>query len=83
MDFLLEDYYCYRFTFNLLGFGINVIVGDLVAFDFDANKDLLCGMLIQYPTTDGRILDYKPYVDKAHGIGAQVSFAVFFSHLNV
>ena len=57
------------------GFDIQVIVGDLVHYDFEANPNQLCGVLIQYPTTDGRIIDYKPYVDRAHAAGAQVACA--------
>lgn len=29
-----------------------------------------CGVLVQYPTTDGRIEDYAPLAEKAHGAGA-------------
>lgn len=65
------------------GFDIQVLVGDLTAFDFDGNKDSLCGVLIQYPTTDGRILDYKPYVDRAHEAGAQVVCATDLLALTV
>ncbi|KAI3630330.1 hypothetical protein MIR68_011765 [Amoeboaphelidium protococcarum] len=57
------------------GFGINVIVGDLAHFDFEANKDHLSGIMIQYPTTDGRVLNGENYIKKAHDVGAQVCCA--------
>jgi len=35
----------------------------------------VCGVLVQYPTTDGRIVDYRALVDAAHAAGAQVVFS--------
>jgi glycine dehydrogenase len=35
----------------------------------------VCGVLVQYPTTDGRIVDYSALVQKAHAAGALVVFA--------
>ncbi|MEX2219618.1 MAG: aminomethyl-transferring glycine dehydrogenase, partial [Phycisphaerales bacterium] len=32
----------------------------------------LCGVLVQYPTTDGRIEDYRAVCERAHGAGALV-----------
>ena len=43
--------------------GIDVIVGDHNTFDFSTP---VFGVLVQYPDTDGRILDYEPFVAKAH-----------------
>ncbi|KAI3661172.1 hypothetical protein MP638_005609 [Amoeboaphelidium occidentale] len=57
------------------GFGIKVVVGNVADFDFEANKDQLCGVLLQYPTTDGRILDPAEYIKKAHDCGAQICCA--------
>jgi len=37
--------------------------------------DDVCGVLLQYPTTDGRILDPRPIVEKAHAAGALVVMA--------
>ena len=34
-----------------------------------------CGVLVQYPTTDGRIVDYTDIVEAAHAAGALVVFA--------
>jgi len=54
------------------GLGINLIVGDPGAIAFTPN---LCGVLLQYPTTDGRIVDYRPVIDAAHKHGALVVMA--------
>src|SRR4051794_6731571 len=51
--------------------GVEVRVGDPAAVDFaDA-----FGILLQYPATDGRVLDYGPLVEKAHAAGALVVVA--------
>jgi glycine dehydrogenase len=65
------------------GFGISVIVGDLAHFDFEANKDHLSGILFQYPSSDGRIVDYEPFVKKAHEINAQAVCATDLLALTV
>ncbi len=44
--------------------GIEIQVGDPFAADFASGR--LLGVLVQYPTTDGRILDYAPLVTAAH-----------------
>ncbi len=46
--------------------------GDHEAFDF---PDGAVGALVQYPTTDGRVLDYRAFVEKAHEAGALVVVA--------
>src|SRR5205823_6921773 len=35
----------------------------------------VCGVLVQYPTTDGRIVDYSDLVKAAHDTGALVIYA--------
>ena len=35
----------------------------------------LCGVLLQYPTTDGRIVDYSKVIEAAHAAGALVVYA--------
>ncbi|GJQ29880.1 MAG: glycine dehydrogenase (decarboxylating) [Phycisphaerae bacterium] len=35
----------------------------------------VCGVLVQYPTTDGRIEDYRTLIDAAHAAGALVVMA--------
>jgi glycine dehydrogenase len=49
-----------------------VVVGDHAAFEF---SDDVFGVLLQYPATDGSILDYRAFVEKAHGAGAVVTVA--------
>ncbi|MCB9006413.1 MAG: aminomethyl-transferring glycine dehydrogenase [Ardenticatenaceae bacterium] len=41
---------------------INVVVGDHASYDFDD----CFGALLQYPATDGSVLDYEPFVKTAH-----------------
>ncbi len=51
--------------------GIELRVGPL---DHELAKDAfdtdLCGVLVQYPTTDGRVLDLSAVIDRAHAAGA-------------
>jgi glycine dehydrogenase len=49
------------------GLGINLKVGDPEALD---KFDDLCGLLVQYPTSDGRILDFEPLLTRAAAAGA-------------
>jgi glycine dehydrogenase len=41
----------------------------------DLDLDGVFGVLVQYPATDGRVLDYGPLVEKAHAAGALVVVA--------
>ena len=41
---------------------INVVVGDHATYDFDD----CFGALLQYPATDGDVIDYEPFVQTAH-----------------
>jgi len=54
------------------GLGIEVATGDHATFAFD---ERVFGALLQYPTTDGKILDYRGFCDKAHQAGAHVAVA--------
>ncbi|HSI14309.1 MAG TPA: aminomethyl-transferring glycine dehydrogenase [Chthoniobacter sp.] len=47
--------------------GIKVIVGDEAKFDF---TEKVFAVLLQYPDTTGAILDYAPFIERAHGVGA-------------
>ena len=47
--------------------GFRVVVGDPDAFDF---KTPIFGALVQYPSTDGRIRDLRPFVERVHQHGA-------------
>lgn len=42
---------------------LEVIVGDHETFDFSTP---VFGVLLQYPDTNGSVLDYRPFVEKAH-----------------
>ncbi len=47
--------------------GVNIVVGDPGAVDFAAG---LCGVLVQYPTTDGRVADYSKLAESVHANSA-------------
>jgi glycine dehydrogenase len=49
--------------------GVELVVGDFRTFEFGPN---VFGALIQYPTTDGAIHDYREFCDKAHAANALV-----------
>ncbi|HEX8913942.1 MAG TPA: hypothetical protein VF796_16455, partial [Humisphaera sp.] len=56
--------------------GVKVVVGDesdLQSQISDLNH--LCGVLVQYPTSDGRLVDYTDVVNQAHAAGALAVFA--------
>ena len=52
--------------------GIEVLVGDHARLDL---KKKLFGALLQYPATDGAILDYREFVKKARAAGTRVVVA--------
>jgi len=52
--------------------GIEVVVGDHETFGF--TEDVF-GALVAYPATDGRVLDYGTFADRAHQVGAFVVVA--------
>ncbi|MEX2465839.1 MAG: aminomethyl-transferring glycine dehydrogenase [Gemmatimonadota bacterium] len=49
--------------------GVEVVVGD---HRKQAFGDRVFGALLQYPATDGRVLDYRPFVEQAHEAGVLV-----------
>ncbi len=51
-----------------LPLGIEVHAGPLESLDFAAQR--LFGVLVQYPTSDGRIRDYAPLAAEVHASGA-------------
>ena len=51
--------------------GVEVRVGDAETADLTG----VFGVLLQYPTTDGRVLDYEPLARRAHEAGALVVVA--------
>jgi len=52
--------------------GIEVIVGGVAKINWGALGAKLCGVLVQYPTTDGRIEDYAALCQATHDAGALV-----------
>lgn len=52
--------------------GWEVVAGEALAFDF--NRPLF-GALLQYPTTEGAICDYRAFCEGAHASGARVVVA--------
>jgi glycine cleavage system P protein (glycine dehydrogenase) len=55
--------------------GVEVEVGDAAALDFTAAAGDVFGVLVQYPTSEGRVLDYAPLAARAHAVGALVVVA--------
>ncbi len=53
--------------------GLELHIGPASAIDF--NRAEYCGLLLQYPTTDGRIEDYTELAGRAHDNGALVVVA--------
>jgi glycine dehydrogenase len=52
--------------------GISIVVGDHRTFEF--SEDVF-GALVQYPTTDGAVCDYRTFCERAHAMGALVAVA--------
>ena len=52
--------------------GIEVVVGNHERFAFD---NRVFGALVQYPTTDGSVVDYRAFCERAHAAGARVAVA--------
>lgn len=52
--------------------GIKILVGDHQTFQFEPQ---VFGALLQYPTTDGAIYDYRDFCNRAHEAGALVAVA--------
>jgi glycine dehydrogenase len=60
------------------GFGINLVIGDIVADDAKLVKeqgDNLIGVLAQYPDTQGGVLDFSALGETVHGLGGTFSVA--------
>ena len=63
--------------------GVTLIESDPARIDFAGIGTKLCGVLVQYPTTDGRIEDYSALVKAAHDAGALVVAAADLLALTV
>ncbi|KAK1417907.1 hypothetical protein QVD17_27043 [Tagetes erecta] len=55
------------------GFDLKVAVCDLKDFDYSSGD--VCGVLVQYPGTEGEVLDYGEFVKNAHANGVKVVMA--------
>ncbi len=55
------------------GLGVKFHVGDPATADFEALG--VCGILLQYPATDGRVVDPRDAIGRAHAAGALVVMA--------
>ncbi len=68
---------CHPQTLALLqtrasGLGIELTIGDIDDLDFSQPDSDWMGLLIQYPTTDGRIKDYQKLAEQAKSNGCLV-----------
>jgi glycine dehydrogenase len=66
------DARCHPQTIDVVGTrararGMNVVVGDAASAAFGSD---VFGVLVQYPTTDGAVIDYRETVERAHAAGA-------------
>jgi len=54
------------------GRGWEILVGDHNSYDF---SNPMVGALLQYPTSEGAIHDYRTFIERAHAAGALVTVA--------
>lgn len=55
------------------GFDLKVVTADLKDIDYKSGD--VCGVLVQYPGTEGEVLDYGEFVKNAHSHGVKVVMA--------
>lgn len=55
------------------GFDLKVVTADLKDIDYKSGD--VCGVLVQYPGTEGEVLDYGEFVKNAHAHGVKVVMA--------
>lgn len=55
------------------GFDVKVVTADLKDIDYKSGD--VCGVLVQYPGTEGEVLDYGEFVKNAHANGVKVVMA--------
>ncbi|XP_057968974.1 glycine dehydrogenase (decarboxylating), mitochondrial-like [Malania oleifera] len=55
------------------GFDLKVLTMDIKDFDYSSGD--VCGVLVQYPGTEGEVLDYGEFVKNAHANGVKVVMA--------
>jgi glycine dehydrogenase len=69
------DQHCHPQTIAVVkcraeGFKVEVVVGDYATAKLDESYS---GCLLQYPATDGTLLDYKPFIAQAKSVGAKTA----------
>lgn len=69
---LLVDENCHPQTIEVIKtraryLNINVVVADVVGFDLETTPPFAC--LVQYPGSDGTIVDYQELVERVHAKG--------------
>ncbi len=82
--FVSQD--CHPQTISLLKtrahfLSLDLVIGDAGTIDWTSKN--YCGVLVQYPTTDGRILDYRSLCDQAHAKNAMVVVAADLLSLTI
>ncbi|XP_019190556.1 PREDICTED: glycine dehydrogenase (decarboxylating), mitochondrial isoform X2 [Ipomoea nil] len=55
------------------GFELKVVTADLKDIDYKSGD--VCGVLVQYPGTEGEVLDYGEFIKNAHAHGVKVVMA--------
>ncbi|KAL8171124.1 hypothetical protein V2J09_022928 [Rumex salicifolius] len=63
------------------GFDLKVVTCDLKDIDYSSGD--VCGVLVQYPGTEGEVFDYGEFVKKAHASGVRVVMATDLLALTV
>ncbi|XP_019088226.1 PREDICTED: glycine dehydrogenase (decarboxylating) 1, mitochondrial isoform X2 [Camelina sativa] len=63
------------------GFELNLVTADLKDVDYSSGD--VCGVLVQYPGTEGEVLDYAEFVKNAHAHGVKVVMATDLLALTV
>ncbi|CAH1415097.1 unnamed protein product [Lactuca virosa] len=63
------------------GFDLKVVTSDLKDFDYSSGD--VCGVLVQYPGTEGELLDYGEFIKNAHANGVKVVMATDLLALTV
>ncbi|KAG8375664.1 hypothetical protein BUALT_Bualt10G0123800 [Buddleja alternifolia] len=69
---------CHPQTINVCqtradGFDLKVVVCDVGEIDYKSGD--VCGVLVQYPGTEGEVLDYGDFIKNAHANGVKVVMA--------
>ncbi|KAF4375690.1 hypothetical protein F8388_014412 [Cannabis sativa] len=77
---------CHPQTFDICktradGFDLKVVSADLKDIDYKSGD--VCGVLVQYPGTEGEVLDYGEFIKNAHANGVKVVMATDLLALTV